>query len=288
MEFKAARCPNCNGDLQLPENLVTVKCMYCQSDIIIKDAIKLKSNEFNLENVMSLAKTALENGNNKEAYEYYTKILEVDINNYEAWYGKAISVGWLSSLTDMRLNELVDNLKRALEYAPVDKKEELKKKSATEINNLCVALFNLSEKTFNIYVNLESFREYINRVELLVIYLSFANKLDPLSEKIIDNIVFLTQSYMDVFVSNITGEKVFLTESGYQEAKKTLEEAEDKMKIIDSNYKVIIPEYETERSRNPKPQLLQENESYSGAYIFYTILSIISLIVMLIFMFGKR
>lgn len=32
MSFKPAKCPNCAGELQLPEDRDTVKYMYCGSD----------------------------------------------------------------------------------------------------------------------------------------------------------------------------------------------------------------------------------------------------------------
>ena len=41
MNFKAARCPTCGGALQIPEDLNTVKCMYCGGEIIVREAIQL-------------------------------------------------------------------------------------------------------------------------------------------------------------------------------------------------------------------------------------------------------
>lgn len=32
MSFKPAKCPNCAGDIQVPEDRDTVKCIYCGSD----------------------------------------------------------------------------------------------------------------------------------------------------------------------------------------------------------------------------------------------------------------
>ena len=41
MNFKPAICPSCGGNLQVPDNLTTVKCMYCGVDVIVQNAIKL-------------------------------------------------------------------------------------------------------------------------------------------------------------------------------------------------------------------------------------------------------
>jgi DNA-directed RNA polymerase subunit RPC12/RpoP len=41
MTFKAAKCPNCGGALQVPNDRTTVKCMYCGVDIVVQEAIQL-------------------------------------------------------------------------------------------------------------------------------------------------------------------------------------------------------------------------------------------------------
>lgn len=41
MTFKAAKCPSCGGTLQVPDDRLTVKCMYCGVDVIVRDAIRL-------------------------------------------------------------------------------------------------------------------------------------------------------------------------------------------------------------------------------------------------------
>lgn len=39
--FKAAKCPSCGGDLQVPEDRTTIKCMYCGLDVVVREAISL-------------------------------------------------------------------------------------------------------------------------------------------------------------------------------------------------------------------------------------------------------
>ena len=41
MTFKAARCPTCGGDLQVPDDRTSVKCMYCGGEVIVREAIRL-------------------------------------------------------------------------------------------------------------------------------------------------------------------------------------------------------------------------------------------------------
>jgi phosphatidylglycerophosphate synthase len=37
MTFKAATCPSCGGALQVPEDRTTVKCVYCDVDVILRE-----------------------------------------------------------------------------------------------------------------------------------------------------------------------------------------------------------------------------------------------------------
>ena len=88
MPFKPAKCPNCAGDIQVPDDRDTAKCMYCGSDIIVKEAIRAGSIK-NLNNIFEMAKTALESGNQEEGLKYINSYLEDDQNNAEAWNLKA-------------------------------------------------------------------------------------------------------------------------------------------------------------------------------------------------------
>src|SRR5439155_1764166 len=75
--FVAAKCPSCGGDLQVPTNRDQVKCMYCGGTVVTRQAIQLVSG-VNVENFIELAKAAMDANNPKEAYDYYTKVLEHD------------------------------------------------------------------------------------------------------------------------------------------------------------------------------------------------------------------
>lgn len=88
MAFKAAKCPSCAGDLQLPDDKDKVKCMYCGSDIIVRDAIQAFAG-VNIQNILELAKVAQDCGNDVNAYNYYVQALEYDSNIIEAWLGRA-------------------------------------------------------------------------------------------------------------------------------------------------------------------------------------------------------
>jgi len=80
MKLKVAVCPFCSGNLSIPENRKNVICMYCGKNIVVQEAIE-KAVRPTIENYLALASSAQKSGNNQEAYDYYTKILELDPKN---------------------------------------------------------------------------------------------------------------------------------------------------------------------------------------------------------------
>jgi hypothetical protein len=121
MTFKPAKCPNCAGDLQVPEDRDSVKCMYCGSDIVVREAIRLAGG-VNVANLLELAQEAMNSQNYSEAFKYFSKVLEYDSNNQKAWLGK----GFASLFMGKRNGS--DILRSAIDKALslTDNKSELK------------------------------------------------------------------------------------------------------------------------------------------------------------------
>lgn len=140
MEFIAAVCPQCAGNLQVPDDRDTIKCMYCGTDIIIKDASDSKHKK--LKNLATLAQSALNSSNYAESYKYFTEILELKINDSDAWYGKGLSAGYLSTNGSYRCRDLIDAFEMAIKYSKNEEVEVIKKKcydSMFEIGKTLVA-----------------------------------------------------------------------------------------------------------------------------------------------------
>src|SRR5512142_2283865 len=135
MKFAAAKCPSCGGDLQVPDDKDFVKCSYCGAEVKVRDVIKI-SLDTNIPNLLRLGNEALRAGNNQEAFEFFNKVLETDTENYEAWYGKAISTGNPASLEDVKVQEMVTCFDNSLKYCPAEKRNELEIKTSDEIYNI--------------------------------------------------------------------------------------------------------------------------------------------------------
>ena len=97
----------------------------------------------NVQNYLMMAKQAYDSGNKAEAETYCNKIIENSPDNYEAWLLKGKAAGWQSTAANIRLDQTVSCFSKALENAPEDKVEELKKDIASETSSLLLALTSL-------------------------------------------------------------------------------------------------------------------------------------------------
>lgn len=141
MEFQDARCPNCGGALQLPDSLKTAKCIYCGSDILVKDAIRAAGPT--AESLMRLGAFAAQVDNHQEAYDYFTRALEFEPRNHAALLGRAEAAGRLSSKSRFRSEELIKGAAEAVAAAPEGMKDDVERLAAEMIARVCASYSNL-------------------------------------------------------------------------------------------------------------------------------------------------
>lgn len=94
-------------------------------------------------NYYTMAENAYDASNQKEAESYCNKIIEIEPNNYKAWLLKGRAAGWQSTLANIRVEESVNCFNKAIDNAPEDKVEEVKKIASDEISKLSLALITL-------------------------------------------------------------------------------------------------------------------------------------------------
>lgn len=251
MPFKAAKCPNCAGDIQVPDERDTAKCMYCGSDIIVREAIKLSVPEVNLDNISKLADEAINSGNYAEAYNFYTKILEVAPENYNAWYGKAISAGWQSTLANIRLPETISGIENAMKYVPEDDKDELKVKAAASLKQLASAIFILVEQNHTSDSSSYTHSQYFPRMRLIITALEIASSYKPDNAPILEDIIFVLQTSGLTKIPNL---------SDHNDMINKFQEVEKKLQQLDPAY---VPEYRaTEDKPLPAPPITNKKACF--------------------------
>lgn len=78
-----------------------------------------------IENYFGLLENAVDAGNYDEAEKYSNMIIEIEPNNYKAWFIKGKSAGWQSTIKNIRLMEASNSFSVAINNSPLDYKDEL-------------------------------------------------------------------------------------------------------------------------------------------------------------------
>jgi len=192
--FVGAKCPNCGGDLQVPSDRTSVKCMYCSGDVIVKQAI-MSAATGNVQNWMKLAKAAVDAGNYEETLTNANKVLEVEPTNHAAWLFKAVGSGWLSNLRNCRLEEMVSNMKQAIECAPRDDEKDVKVFAAEKLEEAAAAYYLLSRKHFLEFVTVDgAWPEFLEQANAALTALDAAHNIDPQNAGVIrDGVKLMTE-----------------------------------------------------------------------------------------------
>lgn len=197
MLFKAAMCPACGGSLQVPEGREVVKCMYCGVDVVVREAAKLVQGD--AENFLELARQAEIASNSEEAYKYFTKVLELQPTNTEAWLGKGTAAGWQSTLRSLRLNEMVVAFNNSLKFTPEEHTDVARRLCALKACLIANACYKLSCDHMTEFASVDStWPEHLDRCGQLIETFEYCISLQP------QDVQFM-KSVIEVCKNNIEG-----------------------------------------------------------------------------------
>ena len=123
MILEAAKCPNCDANIELDPKKTFFVCNYCGANISVKNAITAYQEEQKKEYRLKIAEECLEKEITEDAVKIYKEITKEFPNDYRGWWGiircNPISANHL---------EPMDNVyKKAIAFAP--------EKDRTEIEN---------------------------------------------------------------------------------------------------------------------------------------------------------
>ena len=136
-------CQTCGCKYSVEE----AKKMMIEGTVEVQGTVKV-DNRDSVATYLSMAKNAYDANANEEVEEYCTKIIEIDPQNYEAWFMKGYAVGWQSTLGKVRIAETVNSFSNAIQFCPEDKKEELAEKCNGILLSLHKSLLSLRMKYF--------------------------------------------------------------------------------------------------------------------------------------------
>ncbi len=119
MKLTAAKCPSCGADIKVDRSLKFTKCEYCNSRIVVEDAIEnLIQVEFKdiptLENYMKLGDRYYKNQEFEEAYQAYSKAEQIDPDNPFVVLRRGLSRSMATDYNHFEITSAISGLKTAI------------------------------------------------------------------------------------------------------------------------------------------------------------------------------
>ncbi len=224
MEFKRAICPSCGGNLQLPPDRKTASCLYCGGELIVQDAINAAAQKL-VPNLLSLANAARQAGNLDEAYRYYTQALEYEANDGQAWFGKALSAGEMSTVEASRIPEMIIGMQNALRATAGADKDRYRNLIAAAVvtvadRYLAVCRGN-REKTFD-------WANFLNKCSEVLKALDFAYNLASDKKPIVKRILDILEENRAAYSSR----KISVTSAFWMERESWLKSYRQRMREL--------------------------------------------------------
>lgn len=168
MKLVAAKCPSCGANIDVDENSDNTICEYCRTKIIVNDAIQKYKIELSgsveiknapkLDNYLKLGNRHYENGEYDDAFEAYTKALELNPDNYIAVLRRGISKTLITKYRNFEIDSCINGMKNAYNLL----KQENKNNEICDCIIECENVINNSEKMLLNYYNNNSKSMYLN------------------------------------------------------------------------------------------------------------------------------
>lgn len=160
MVLEAAKCPNCDGNVELDPKNTFMTCKYCGSNIFVKDAIDAYKEEQKKEYRLKIADECLEKGIVDDAEKIYKEISKEFPNDYRGWWGIIRS----NPIEANRFDPMDDIYKKAIAFAPKNVSEEIEKhhKTRLDIINKHKFLRNAPGQIKNLQKKSDELNENIN------------------------------------------------------------------------------------------------------------------------------
>jgi len=140
--------------------------MHCGSKIIVQEAIRSVriDNTHMLSNWIEMGDRAAESDNLEEAYNFYTKVLEIQPDNWQIIFKRGMIAGRQSTINNSRLLEAATAFATAIELAPVNQKEGIIEDAFLELITLAQGLVALRIAQFRLFPDQEEAINTLNEV----------------------------------------------------------------------------------------------------------------------------
>ena len=158
-------CQSCGTKYSIEE----AKKMMVEGTVEVAGTVKIDDSS-KIENYYTMAENAYDASNQKEAESYCNKIIEIDPNNYRAWLLKGRAAGWQSTLANIRIEEAVNCFTKAVDNAPDNDKDRVRKDASQEIEKLSTALMKMCCNNFAKFASQDNAASILNNLKLTQLY----------------------------------------------------------------------------------------------------------------------
>ena len=187
-------CQTCGCKYTVEE----AKKMMVDGTVEVTGTVKIDQSS-SIEKYFLLAQNAFESKNYSEAEKYCNRVIEIDENNWEAWFIKGKAVGRNSTIANFRLSETIKSFVKALEYAPSESKKSLANDCNSEIITLQLAFLN---KTLENYAESHPERDYNNLISALKIVMNFSISFYTQAFKFLDKSI-LSDTHEEILQAKV-------------------------------------------------------------------------------------
>ena len=160
----------------------------------------IKTDSDTIERWMDMAKFAMNAGNNQEAYDYFTRVIELDPNNWRAIFERGKAAAWQSTLANLRISELYEAISRCIDIIQKTGMEEqefikLSNEFAMSIFDINNAVTDLVKRNFldiqmnDLYFDLnwddmwQERQQCLNNIEFMEVAMSFIDNFEDTLSK---------------------------------------------------------------------------------------------------------
>lgn len=193
-------------------------------------------------NLLNMADNALKSFNYNEALDYYNKVLEISPSNEMAWFGKAESVGYLSSVDLAKFSEMENCFNNAIKFSRDP--DFIKKQSANSINLIVSLYYKECKKHVQKYIHLDGIWDnFIQQSLDAILALETAHSYYKENTSILIEIVSICTENIEgmPYVENGKSKVAYITSEHEKKLRDLIEVYGNEIKKTEPNYKIPNP-----------------------------------------------
>ncbi|MCL2137315.1 MAG: hypothetical protein FWH40_07345 [Coriobacteriia bacterium] len=191
MSMRPLKCEMCGSSDVVKQADGFYECQHCKTKYSIEAARQIMFGNVltidladRVEDYLSLASQAMNDGFYAEAEQYYNRVVEIYPDNIEAWAMKGLAVGLQSNMLNNRLSEAALSFYRAIEYADLDQKELVLQTCLEHMKTLSTQVISAYGQQFGENTDALSYDSFSKLVDYMIgVYQGLENRLQ---KKLVD------------------------------------------------------------------------------------------------------